>query len=189
MDYAAQIAGAEADLAAARKKLVELRSAQPAKEVTDYTLSTPDGSPVPLSEFFGDKNDLIVVHNMGKGCRYCTLWADGFNGIYRHLSDRAGFVVVSYDPPDVMKAFAESRDWQFAMASNHGSQFADDMGFVSDKGQPQPGVSTFHRDSKGVITRIAHGYFGPGDDFCALWHMFDMLKSGSDDWEPQYTYE
>ena len=40
------------------------------------------------------KRDLIVIHNMGASCPYCTLWADGFNGIYDHLADRAAFVAL-----------------------------------------------------------------------------------------------
>ncbi len=26
--------------------------------------------------------ELIAVHNTGQSCRYCTIWVDGFNGIY-----------------------------------------------------------------------------------------------------------
>src|SRR6516162_6332847 len=32
---------------------------------------------------------LFVIHNMGAGCRNCTLWADGFNGMLRHIENRA----------------------------------------------------------------------------------------------------
>ena len=90
---------------------------------------------------------------MGRACTYCTLWADGFNGVHRHLENRAGFVVVSPDPLDVQREFAESRGWKFRMASGQGSTFIEDMGFKSEKGWT-PGVSTFYRD-KGKITRVA----------------------------------
>ena len=41
---------------------------------------------------------------MGRGCSYCTLWADGFNGLRHHFEDRAAFVVVSPDTPEQQKA-------------------------------------------------------------------------------------
>ena len=61
--------------------LAQLKRERDAEPVDDYELSGPAGK-VRLSELFGDKNDLIVVHNMGKSCPYCTLWADGFNGVF-----------------------------------------------------------------------------------------------------------
>ena len=38
-----------------------------------------------LLDLFGDRDTLLAIHNMGQGCRYCTLWADGFNGLLPHL--------------------------------------------------------------------------------------------------------
>ncbi len=26
------------------------------------------------------------------------------------------------------------------------------------------------------------------DDFCALWHIFDLLPGGAGDWDPKFTY-
>ena len=34
------------------------------------------------------KDDLVVIHNMGASCAYCTLWGDGFNGVYEHLANK-----------------------------------------------------------------------------------------------------
>ena len=76
-------------------------------------------------------SDLFVIHNMGRSCPNCTLWADGFNGIYPHIADRAAFVVASPDPPDVQQSFAASRGWRFPMVSHQGSSFAADMGYRS----------------------------------------------------------
>jgi len=30
--------------------------------------------------------------------------------------------------------------------------------------------------------------FNPGDDFCALWHIFDLLPGGAGDWQAKYRY-
>ncbi|GAB4316507.1 MAG: DUF899 family protein [Candidatus Zixiibacteriota bacterium] len=183
----AELQAAEKELEALRRRVVELRRKAGAQTVGDYTLKDPDGNPVQLSSLFGDRNDLIIIHNMGRGCRYCTLWADGFTGFLPHIEDRAAFAVVSPDEPSVMKAFAEGRGWTFRILSNHGGTFTRDVGFEND-GKVSPGVSTFHRDPDGTIRRVGCAVFGPGDDFCAIWHIFDLLDNGPDGWEPQYSY-
>ena len=96
-----------------RKKLEELHSKVEPVEIEDYTLTSASGEKVKLSQMFGDKSDLLVVHNMGSFCSYCTLWADGFNGITAYLQDRAGFVLVSSDGPDKLRGFSEKRGWKF----------------------------------------------------------------------------
>src|SRR5262245_53204167 len=99
-----------------------------------YTFQRAGGGSVRLSELFGDKADLFVIHNMGQSCPYCTLWADGFNGAYAHLSNRAAFVISSPDTPEKQQKFAESRHWTFPMVSHEGTTFAEDMGYRQDGG-------------------------------------------------------
>lgn len=178
----------EVDLA--KQRLTEARKRRPKEPVQDYVFKGLDGE-VRLSELFGDKSDLIVVHNMGTGCRHCTMWADGFVGLVPHLQDRAAFVVCSPDKPDVQKRFAAKRNWNFRMVSGHDNTFIQDMGFWREDGPypgPWPGVSTFHRETDGSMVRIAKTHFSPNDDFCAIWPLFDMLEDGSNGWEPQYNY-
>src|SRR6266545_843481 len=71
-----------------RGKIREMQQSVEPKEVGDYTFATRDG-PVRLSQLFGDKASLFVIHNMGASCPYCTLWADGFNGFLPHIENRA----------------------------------------------------------------------------------------------------
>jgi len=75
-------------------KLSEARSRRQPEPAADYTLLSQDGETVTLSALFGEQDDLLVIHNMGKGCSYCTMWADGFVSALPHLQDRAAFVVV-----------------------------------------------------------------------------------------------
>jgi predicted dithiol-disulfide oxidoreductase (DUF899 family) len=98
-----------------RQKMRDVQAAVEPEAVKDYTFQRAGGGSVRLSELFGDKADLFVIHNMGQSCPYCTLWADGFNGAYRHLSNRAAFVVSSPDTPEKQRKFAESRHWTFPM--------------------------------------------------------------------------
>jgi predicted dithiol-disulfide oxidoreductase (DUF899 family) len=173
-------------IAEVRREMREVQAGIEPQPVDDYVFSDSKGERR-LSELFGDKDDLIVIHNMGVKCPNCTLWADGFNGIYHHMADRAAFVVSSPDPPDVQKRFAESRGWRFPMVSHAGTTFAQDMGYRSDTGAWRPGVSVFKRRA-GAIVRVSDANFQPNDDFCALWHFLDLLPEGANNWTPKYFY-
>ncbi|MCP5433152.1 MAG: DUF899 family protein [Alphaproteobacteria bacterium] len=178
-DYRRQIGAIRADM---RKVQAEIEP----EAVEDYVLQGRDG-PVRLSELFGGHEDLILVLNMGAGCRYCTLWADGFNGVYPHLASRAAFVVASPDPPDAQARFAASRGWRFPMVSHRGTSFAADMGYTSQTGAPQPGICAFQRKD-GRLVRVSDLGAGPYDDLCAVWHLFDLFPEGAKGWQPQYKY-
>jgi predicted dithiol-disulfide oxidoreductase (DUF899 family) len=173
-------------IAALREDLrVAIQKAEP-ETVADYSFRTLDGE-VSLSELFGDKDSLFVVHNMGRECLYCTVWADGFNGVSSHLGDRAAFVISTPDEPKTQSAFASSRGWQIPVVSHAGSRFAADMGYQDEEWGYMPGISVFSRGATG-ITRVSDAPFGPGDDFSAIWHLFDLLPGGKGDWEPKYKY-
>ena len=136
MDYkstSAKLAEFRREIAAIRKKMREAQAGVEPEEVADYELANSRGT-VRLSELVGAKTDLILIHNMGTACPNCTLWADGLNGIYHHLGDRAALVVSSPDPPEVQQRFAASRGWKFPMVSHQGTSFASDMGYRSKDG-------------------------------------------------------
>ena len=179
------LAGYRQQIGELRKKMRDLRQTRESQEVEDYTLASAEGE-VRLSALFGDKDNLFVIHNMGAGCPYCTLWADGFNGILPHLEDRAAFVVCTPDAPEQQRKFAESRGWRFRMLSHQGTSFAEDMGYRSEGGW-MPGVSVFAKQN-GKIVRVSDNSFGPGDDFCTLWHLFDLIPEGAGEWQPKYKY-
>ena len=168
-----------------RQQMREVQAAVEPQEVQDYEFATLDG-PVRLSELFGRHDDLIVVHNMGKACPACTLWADGYNGIHQHVTNRTAFVVSSPDAPDVQQKFAASRGWVFRMVSHRDSSFALDMGYRNST-RYLPGMSVFRRVADSIV-RVSDAGWSPGDDFCTLWHFFDMLPGGAAGWRPKYSY-
>jgi predicted dithiol-disulfide oxidoreductase (DUF899 family) len=189
MDYkstSAKLAEHRRQIAAIREKMRAAQAGVEPEEVSDYRLETPQGA-TRLSELFGNKRDLILVHNMGTTCPNCTLWGDGLNGIYQHLADRAAVVVASPDPPDVQQRFAKSRGWKFPMVSHQGTSFAEDMGYRSERGEWLPGISVFRRDGKRIL-RVSDAGFEPGDDFCTLWHILDLLPEGVGDWTAKLSY-
>jgi predicted dithiol-disulfide oxidoreductase (DUF899 family) len=168
-DYRRQIASIREQMRAV------MAEAKP-EPVHDYEFHDTAG-PVRLTELFRGRDDLILIHNMGASCRHCTLWADGYNGLQRHVLERAAFVVTSPDKPESQRRLAESRGWTFPMVSHAGTSFAQDMGYKSAQGGFLPGVSVLRRH-EGAMVRVSDAGFSPGDDFCALWHFFDLLEAG-----------
>jgi len=162
----------------ARKELSDAQKNREPESVTDYTFEGP-GKSITLSDLFGDKDDLFVIHNMGTSCPYCTLWADGFNGVFDHW-------LSSPDSVETQQRFKADRNWKFEMVSTGENTFASDMGYQNKQGH-HPGVSVFSKSANG-IHRVADTPFGPGDDFCAIWHLFDLLPDGSKGWQPRFAY-
>lgn len=160
--------------------------------VDNYTFTTVNGGTTSLADLFGTQRDLIIIHNMGKSCRYCTLWADGINGLLPHIQSRTAIALVNGDAPEVQKEFAESRGWNYAMMHDANGSFTDDMGFSmmhEGKRHVMPGFSTFYKNDDGTIQRVGADGFGPGDLYMPVFPMFDMLKDGVSDWQPQYKYQ
>lgn len=181
-----RIAGLRARIAELREEMRQVQDDMAPQPVEDYVFATRQGS-VSLSELFGDKNDLFVIHNMGAGCAYCTLWADGYNGVYRQLASRAAFVVSSPDTPAQQQRLAEARGWRFPMVSHRGTDFAADMGYADDRGRLSPGVSVFRRQGE-TILRVSEAGFQPYDDFCIVWHLMALLPGGSAEWKPEPAF-
>lgn len=190
-DLQAEYAEARANLQEAKQRMVELSRRIGPERVEDYELQGREGR-VRLSEMFGDKQDLILIHNMGYECPYCTMWADEFQGVLRHLQDRAAFVVVSPNSVEIQQSVRRKRGWTFEMYSAEGTSFIRDMGFESDgvsyNSNAMPGVSTFRKNADGSIDRVARDFFGPGDLYCGAWHLFDLLADGAGDWEAKLEY-
>lgn len=177
-----------------KRQLSELRRKRPSEVVENYSFTNLQGniignitSNITLSELFGTKQDLIVIHNMGKGCSYCTMWADGLESSLAHIQSKSAIAIASPDTPEVQKEFADSRNWSFQMVSTQNNSFTADMGFQAET-HVMPGVSVFWKSDDGTIYRTNQDVFGPGDDFNPVWHLFDLLKGGSGDWQPQFSY-
>ena len=183
-----QIDELEYQLQELKQKVAELRRERPREEVEDYQLLDSEGRKASLSSLFGNQSKLILVHNMGRDCSYCTMWADGFNGLLPHLENRAAFVLTSPDKPEAQKEFVGGRGWDFPVYSTAGTSFTADMGFDDEKEGLMPGVSVFTKED-GKIYRVSRAEFGPGDNFCATWHFFELLPEGINGWEPKLSYD
>lgn len=157
----------------------------PATEVTEYRFDTLDGE-VSLLDLFGQHERLLVIHNMGQACRYCTLWGDGLNGFVPHLESTLALVMVSKDPPEIQRQFARSRGWHFRMASHGGGQYmADQIGCEFEANMP--GVACYTREGT-LIHRQALNFFGPGDLYCPMWNLLAFAGVETSAWTPQFNY-
>lgn len=175
----------ESQIAALTGQLNELRRAAPGAPVPDYTFQTLEGD-VRLSDLFAGRDKLLAIHNMGQGCRYCTLWADGINGFLPHLESAMSVVLLSKDPPEVQRRFAGGRGWRFRLASHQGGDYMREQTACSGH-ENMPGAVLYElRD--GVTLRKNAVAFGPGDMFCPAWNFLALAGLGESDWTPQFNY-
>ena len=118
-----EIANLEQEIFGLTEQLNRLRAENPREEVCNYSFATANGE-TSLDDLFGNKNSLMVIHNMGQGCRFCALWADGFNGFVPHLESALALLLVSRDAPELQRQFANSRSWRFRLASDGGGDYS-----------------------------------------------------------------
>ncbi len=166
-------------------KLNELRKENAGDEVANYTFSTLNGD-VTLLDMFGEHDHLLLIHNMGQGCRYCTLWADGFNGFLPHLESAMSVFLVSKDAPALQHTFANSRHWRFRLASHGGGNYIQEQTVMAGQDN-MPGAVVYQRNGDRIVRKNAT-VFGPGDQFCSLWNLLGMAGLSEADWTPQYKY-
>jgi predicted dithiol-disulfide oxidoreductase (DUF899 family) len=185
-DTMAALNAKRAEIAAIQKEMRAIQAGVEPEVVADHVLDGWDG-PVRLSDLFGDKADLILIHNMGVGCTSCTMWADGFNGVYDHLASRAAFAVASPDPIETQRKAAAERGWRFPMVRYQGEAFARAMGAWADSFGFEAGVSVFRKDGDRIV-RVSNAELGPFDGFCVVYHLFDLVPEADVNWEPRYRY-
>lgn len=167
------------------QELTALRRKEADVEVPDYTFQTLSGD-TSLSDLFASRDRLLVIHNMGQGCRYCTLWADGINGIIDHLENAMAVAMVSKDPPETQRCMALNRGWKFRLASHDGGSYMVEQCGLSGHVN-FPGAAVYER-KKNKIVRRGRTSFGPGDLFSPMWHFLSLAGIGTSQWTPQFQY-
>ena len=166
-------------------ELHALQKENPATPVPSYTFKTMAGETT-LLDLFGDRERLLAIHNMGQGCRYCTLWADGFNGLLPHLENALAVVLLSKDPPETQRRFANARGWRFQLASHGGGDYIREQS-VMDGDDNYPGAVVYQRDGDTILRKNAC-VFGPGDIYCSMWTLLGLAGLDEENWTPQFTY-
>ena len=167
------------------QQLAALRRSEPGVAVTNYPFATLDGD-VSLADLFAGRDRLLMIHNMGQGCRYCTLWGDGFNGFLPHLESAVSVVMVTKDDPATQQAFANSRGWRFRMASHGGGDYIREQTAMAGHDN-MPGAVAYRLDGDRIL-RMNSGVFGPGDLYCSAWNLLGLAGIGEAEWMPQFRY-
>ncbi len=180
-----EIAELEGQIFEMTKRLAELRAQSPGIEVRNYSFDTLGGQTT-LSDLFGDHDKLLLIHNMGQGCRYCTLWGDGLNGFIQHIESTMALAMVSKDEPGLQRRFANSRGWRFQLASHGGGEYIKEQ-TVMEGADNMPGAVVYERRGE-LIFRMNSCIFGPGDLYCSIWPLLGMAGIGAQDWTPQFKY-
>jgi len=158
-----------------------------------------------LRQLFSGKSQLIIQHFMfaadwEAGCKSCSFWADNYNGIVDHLSQRdVAFVAVSLAPISRIEAFRKRMGWSFKWVSSFGGDFNHDfhVSFTPEElatGQiyynyawrkamaPElPGTSVFYQDENGTVFHT-YSCYGRGLDMMnAAYHYLDLVPKGRDE--------
>ncbi|HQY88336.1 MAG TPA: DUF899 family protein [Tepidisphaeraceae bacterium] len=161
-----------------------LKAATPTP-VKNYEFKTLDGT-TSILQLFGDKTTLFAIHNMGQGCRYCTIWADGLNAFLPHLENEFAVVLLSKDSPETQRTFANSRGWRFRMASHGGGDYIREQSVIAGQNN-MPGMVCYERQGDLIFKKNATP-FGPGDLYCSIWNVLALAGIGEEQWHPQFTY-
>lgn len=151
----------------------------------DFVFATELGTTT-LQKMFGTHEKLLVIHNMGQACRYCTLWADGINGFLPHLENCMSVVLVSKDDPATQRRFANSRGWRFKLASHQSNEYAKVHTSSGEYGN-LPGAAVFELEDKKIFKKSSC-MFGPGDLYCSFWNFLTLAGIDGDQWTPQFRY-
>ncbi|MEM8766322.1 MAG: DUF899 family protein [Pseudomonadota bacterium] len=191
VDRGEAIQALESQIFELTQKLNALRKDAASTEVPDYRFQTESGE-IGLLDLFGDQDKLLMIHNMGQGCRYCTLWADGFNGFVPHLESAMAVVLTSKDDPALQRRFANSRGWRFRLASHGGGDYIREQSALSGAGKEagsdnMPGAVVYERAGDRILRRNS-AVFGPGDLYCSLWSLLGLAGLSTADWTPQFSY-
>lgn len=175
----------ESEISERTQKIEKLRKKAKPVEVKNYIFQTHTGKTT-LLDLFGTKTKLLMIHNMGQACRWCTSWADAINGVLPHLESEFAVVLTSKDSPETQRVFALSRHWEFFLASHGGTEYIIEQS-VTAGGKNDPGIVCYERKGK-TIFRKNSSEFGPGDVFNPLFHIVTLGGIGMEEFTPEYSY-
>jgi len=161
---------------------------------------------VRLSELFSPGKDRLIVDHLMWGaadkspCPMCNMWADGYNAIAPHVSQKANFVLVAKVEIGKLRDWGRRQRWdKIRLLSSGQCSFNGDFGVENDKGQ-HPGVSVFSREPDGKIHHFytTEASLRPAtngnpnhrgiDLFTPVWNLFDLLPEGRENWSPKLSY-
>ena len=193
----AELRAAELALMRQREAVAEMRRALPSGPVVaDYRFEGPDGS-VLLSDLLGGADrPLVLYHFMyGKGyddpCPMCSMWADGWAGVSRHVAENLDFVLVSSASYSDTADLAADRGWdRLRWVSAADTTFKADIGGETSEGHLMPFISVYEASAEGPRLTYSGGAHIEGDHWrgvdllSPVWHLLDLTRPGRGNWMP-----
>ena len=195
-----------------RDRLNEKRRALPwVKMEKEYVFEGPDGKET-LADLFEGKSQLIIYHFMfgpgwKEGCPHCSFWADHFDSVNIHISQRdTTFAVISRAPLKEIAPFKKRMGWNFKWLSSFGTNFSFDFnvsftpeqiksgalpynyGKFKMKIDELQGVSAFYKDTKGGIYHTYSSYARGIDLMNTTYNFLDLTAKGRDE-NPESTQD
>jgi len=186
------------ELSRERRELPWERVAKP------YVFDGPAGKET-LADLFAGRSQLIVYHFMfapdwDAGCKSCSFWADSYNGIVPHLTQRdVSFAAVSRAPLAKLQAFAARLGWTFKWVSSGDGDFNYDYHVSFRPGDAAsgtatynyasyqrsmtdlPGFSVFSKDAAGDIFHTYSTYSRGLDPMNTGYQLLDLVPKGRDE--------
>jgi len=186
-------------------EMSRMQRSLPWERVTkEYHFEGPRGRQS-LADLFDGRSQLIVYHFMfhpddKTGCPHCSLRADGFAGIVRHLNARdVTMAVVSRAPFAKLVEYQKRMGWQFAWVSSGGSDFNFDYqaSFTPEEmaakramynyamrdpqAREREGHSIFYKDPGGAVFHTYSCYDRGNDKLNLHYHYLDLVPKGRDE--------
>ena len=159
-----------------------LRRQQKWLPIKNYKLRSTMGSTF-IRNLLHPPRPLLVIHNMGVTCSFCTVYADGLNGIFSYLTNFVDPILVSPDFPQILEGFSRSRNWKFPVFSIAGTTLSTDSGFACESNNLLPGLLVVEMAGKELHVTAKY-VFEPGDHFSPLWPILSMTGINTSGWEP-----
>lgn len=194
-----------------REELTALRQQLPWCRVeTDYVFAGTDGDKR-LSDLFGNCSQLLVYHFMygpdwTEGCPACSLLADHYDPLIRHLQARdVSLVTVSRAPLEELQNYRKRMGWSFEWLSSLNNTFNQDfrVSFTEEQisdgtadynyaggsvpGPECPGISSFICDDGGNIFHTYSAYARGLENLLGVYSFLDLVPKGRDEDKLPFT--
>jgi len=195
----------EKELTRLREEVAAQRRALPWVRIeANYSFAAPQGKES-LADLFAGRSQLLVYHFMfppswEEGCKSCSFWADGFDGLGAHLNARdVSFAVVSKAPLAKLEGFRRRMGWSFHWVSSAASDFNRDFGvsfepqelaerrLVYNFGtlpfgvEEAPGMSVFAKNEGGEVFHSYSCYSRGIDMMNPTYQLLDLVPKGRDE--------
>jgi predicted dithiol-disulfide oxidoreductase (DUF899 family) len=205
VDARRRLLAKEKDFLRLRDELSRERRELPWERVTKSYVFDGAAGKETLADLFAGRSQLIVYHFMfapdsDAGCRGCSFWADNYNGVIPHLSQRdVSFAAVSRAPLPKLQTFAARMGWSFKWVSGANSDFNYDYqvsfrkedlaggtavynyaGYTESM-PDKPGFSVFCKDAAGGIFHTYSTYARGLDPMNAAFQLLDLVPKGRDE--------